>query len=217
MGTSSGRCALQGDMYDSGLIEKRSVLNGKLLQLSNKITRSPEFEMAIKTSVLLLLLSVGCSSAENDGGSAAHSEAKPSTAPASESAQLSLVHGTETGTDKVELTLKYSGPTKAGTAPRVAEVIVEHSENLVFASSKAGNAAVDSGKDVVVQEKDSRHTRIVVYSASSLQGLANGTIATLSYTRSGAGAATASISTERPIFAPKEAQNGLQVSEPLSF
>lgn len=126
---------------------------------------------------------------------------------------LALEHSDPT---RVSLVVDYSGRTNAQQSPRVAELVIEHSESLSLASSEPGAAAVTARKQVVVQAKDATHTRVVVYSADNTNGLGSGAIVRLNFTRTGA-SATARILTDRPIFAPKEAQQGLQVSEPLSM
>jgi hypothetical protein len=162
------------------------------------------------------LVLLGCSEPHDSSG-LQRQQAVPTTSAVASLPSvptLSLRLGTSEP-EQVELVLEYSGSAVQG--PRVAEFHVEHSENLVFSSSEAGAAAAAAGKEVAVQAKDSRHTRVVVYSASSTATIGSGVIVKLRFARTGGETATAKILTDRPLFAPKEAQAGLQVSEPLSI
>ncbi|HMA96166.1 MAG TPA: hypothetical protein VKP30_25945 [Polyangiaceae bacterium] len=163
---------------------------------------------------LIAAVLIGCGSSHESNPENVDKSNSGSTETA-QTATLSLAVERSEPT-RASLVVNYSGRTDAQQSPRVAELVIEHSESLSLDSGEPGAAAVTARKQVVVQAKDATHTRVVVYSADNTNGLGSGSIVRLNFTRTSA-TATAKILTDRPIFAPKEAQQGLQVSEPLSI
>lgn len=101
-------------------------------------------------------------------------------------------------------------PQAAG--PRIAELYIEHSENMQWVDATAGPAAVASNKTVLGQAKSNGRVRVIVYSASAEQ-LESGRIASLRFEGTGDGPFTVRLSDDNQIFAPVEANGNLLVGD----
>ena len=101
--------------------------------------------------------------------------------------------------------------------PRIAEYYIKHTGNVEYLSFEKGNAVYLVQKDMVVQKKSDGFLRTVVFSSSNLNTLDSGTIATYTFKRLDDGEVTFEILTDKPIFAPSEANEGLLVGDPLSI
>lgn len=116
--------------------------------------------------------------------------------------------------DMVAVAVHYArGAASAGA--RVAEIVIDRSTNLELVESAAGDAATAAGKQVIVQEPDSAHLRILVFSSASTTELSTGEVATLHLRRTSNSTATLDLNTDKPIFAPAQANEGLSVGDPL--
>ena len=104
-------------------------------------------------------------------------------------------------------------PGKQG--PRVAEILLGHSDNLAFVSAEAQGAVTAAGKELVAQARDGGVVRLVNVGTASLTELESGPLARLDLRKTGTGPATLKVLPEMPIFAPAEANQGLLLPEPL--
>jgi hypothetical protein len=103
------------------------------------------------------------------------------------------------------------------TGPRVVELLIRHSEHLAFDSAVAGDATSAAGKELIVQERDARTLRVLLFSSSNTAALDTGTLATLRMKRTSAAPAHAEILLGQPMFAPQAAEQGLRVSDPIEL
>ena len=100
---------------------------------------------------------------------------------------------------------------------RMAELYLEHSDNLEFVGLTPGQASLDAQKAVVGQAKASGRVRVIIYSASNAETLGSGRLASLQFTIVGQGPLDVALSTEGQLFAPPDANGGLLVSDPQSI
>ena len=133
----------------------------------------------------------------------------------------SLLQISLAGSSNVEISqflLSYFRAKDSDSGPRVAEIIVQLSDNVSLVSSSVGEAVKAAGKELVVQELGDRHqVRLVVVAMDNVNELDSGTLATLEFKKSDELSATARILTDSPIFAPEAANEGLLVSDPITF
>jgi hypothetical protein len=101
--------------------------------------------------------------------------------------------------------------------PRVAELRVQLSSDVTFASATAGDALTDAGKELISQVEPGNIVRLVALSAGSATTIGGGTLATISISRKGSGPSSAELLLDRPLFAPAEANDGLLVDGDVSF
>lgn len=100
------------------------------------------------------------------------------------------------------------------SGPRVAEIFLRHSGNLKYESFKKGGAVLDAEKQLVVQPtKDG--LRAVIFSSANLENLESGALVQYRFTKTDDSPATLEVMTEKPIFAPEEANHGLLVGDPV--
>lgn len=99
--------------------------------------------------------------------------------------------------------------------PRIAEVVLSHSKGLKFVSCEKGDAVVAAQKELVVQAPEEGQVRTVIFASSNISELPDGTLMTCRFVREGGGAQTIDISTDKPIFAPAESNDGLLVGDPI--
>ncbi|MBT9556082.1 MAG: hypothetical protein IV100_08645 [Myxococcales bacterium] len=134
------------------------------------------------------------------------------TAPA-ESLRLAVV-GDPMGPD-VTVELYYTQlPDEPG--PRAIEVQLELSGNVALVRSVAGAALTRAGKQLVVQP-DAGRVRLVAFGTGSLERIAGGPLAQLTFKRTDANAATLSLRPERPVFAPADADLGVRFGPALTL
>lgn len=88
------------------------------------------------------------------------------------------------------------------TPPRMAEVIVQHSEDLALVESTALDGAVTGEKQVVAQARSGGKVRLVVFSSSNLNPLGAGDWAALRFRKVSSGPADVAIAYDRTAFAP---------------
>lgn len=128
--------------------------------------------------------------------------------------RLEMVQGDSVERGSVEVVMNlYKQKDHAG--PRVMELTLKHSPSLKYISAIAGEALQQAGKQLIVQTPGSDRVRAVAYSSISLQDIDTGTLLSLRFERKEPGKATVEILTEKPIFAPAAANQGLIVSDPL--
>lgn len=115
----------------------------------------------------------------------------------------------------ISVLVKYN-PSLSQSTPRIMELFLRTSNNMQLMSGTAGEAVEKSGKEFIVQEKESGIIRTVVYAASNTNTIEEGVIGTyvFSYTPD-AKRLVAEILTDKPIFAPEAANEGLLICEPL--
>lgn len=101
--------------------------------------------------------------------------------------------------------------------PRVAEIIIQHSDNLRFDSAEPGEAATAAGKNVIAQRRGATTLRVTMFAYSNTEELGTGLLARLQMTRADDRPAHAEILLDKPLFAPRLAQRGLKVSDPIEF
>lgn len=107
----------------------------------------------------------------------------------------------------------YKKDSQAG--PRLMEAHVRYAENLEFVHAKAGDSLANAGKTLIAQEKDNNLIRLIAFSPNNVETLDSGRIATLRFKKVGQGDAAIEILTDKPIFAPDAANEGLLVSDPV--
>jgi len=102
-----------------------------------------------------------------------------------------------------ELAYRVDFTRRAGAeGPRMAEIAVQTSADLAFASSLALDAATRAGKQVIVQQGASGRLRVVVFSSGNVDRLDTGPLACLRFRPVASGAAHASIDYDGSQFAP---------------
>jgi hypothetical protein len=96
---------------------------------------------------------------------------------------------------------------------RVAEIWLAYTPNLRLVDSAAGAAV--GNKAFVVQPRAGGRLRTIVYSATDLSGIGEGTVGSYVFERIGPGEATIQIVPQGQVFAPAGANEGLVVGDPL--
>jgi len=100
--------------------------------------------------------------------------------------------------------------------PRTVELWVAYSESLQFVAAEKGESLISSMKVLVVQDHGDR-VRLVIFGTASLERIQEGELTTLHFRRQSDGPATVNFVAQMPIFAPADAQQGLQLAEPLNL
>lgn len=114
-----------------------------------------------------------------------------------------------------EIHLDFVGA-KGKQGPRVAEIIIKHSPNLLYNDVIEGSAVNAANKQLIAQKKSNSELRIVIL-GQNVNTLDTGRLATIRFKRLNQDKARVEISTDKPIFAPSEANEGLLVSDPVEF
>jgi hypothetical protein len=157
--------------------------------------------MPLRIIIILACLVSGCAdpAAPSDEASAPPAEGLSLRGPATPSGTLEVVYG----------------PREGHPGPRVAEIWLRPSEGLDFVAAQPGPAALAAGKQLIAQAKDGK-VRLVLYSADNLNRIDGGVLATVEFTGATPGAEVALVA-QRPVFAPPEADEGLQLGPPLAL
>jgi hypothetical protein len=101
--------------------------------------------------------------------------------------------------------------------PRVVELWLRVTNATALRQSNPGAALVRAGKDLIVQHKRDDSFRVVMMSGENTNKIGAGELATLEFERAGEGPMRIEILTDRPMFAPQEAQQGLTVGDPIEL
>lgn len=103
-----------------------------------------------------------------------------------------------------------------GTRPRVAEIFVRADDGLAFESVEAGEAVTSADKIVRAQPKEDGIVRVVLL-AKNIAPLPDGALATLRFRETRPGEHRLEVLTEKQLFAPAKANEGLLVSDPVAI
>jgi hypothetical protein len=117
------------------------------------------------------------------------------------------------GGDLVALTYQSS----RGMDPRVLEIWIQCTNVQSVRGYTAGAALDAAGKALSVQAKGNGLFRLIALSSENTIGIRSGELAQLEFERASEGLIRAEILTDRPMFAPQEAQAGLVVGDPIEF
>src|SRR4029079_17938042 len=107
-----------------------------------------------------------------------------------------------------------------GTQPihaRMLEAFIEASQPVTLAGHEIGGAASAARKQVIVQQKDDRHLRVIVFASDNVNELGDGVLTTLQLDPEDDAPLTLDILTERPLFAPAGANDGLVLGDPVTM
>ena len=159
----------------------------------------------------LLILACQGGPAPSEGPPASEPEGGADTSLAKTTLQLTVLDQSEDALS-VRLDLNRRADSQG---PRVAEILLRHSDNLRFVSTEAQEAVTTAGKELVAQARDDGVVRLVIFGTTSLSELDSGPLARLEFRKTGTGKATLSVLPEMPIFAPAAANQGLLLPEPL--
>ena len=118
--------------------------------------------------------------------------------------------------DDVVLDVRYGRPDEA-VAPRIAELVITHSPGLAFGSCQKGYVLEQAQKNLIVQKRNPGELRAVAYSSSNLLDISSGILMTCQFERIDAAPQEIGLSTQKPIFAPAEANTGLLVDDNVVF
>lgn len=119
---------------------------------------------------------------------------------------------------KVEVLLDYVRETDSNYGPRIVELYMTYTNNMEYISSIEGDAIVKANKQLIIQnQKNKKQLRLVILASDNTNELDTGRLATLTFEKTDSEEATLRILTDKPIFAPTEANDGLLVSDPLTF
>ena len=129
--------------------------------------------------------------------------------------QLSLLSNTLE--KQFDVSVDFSRSRKSDKGPRVVELQLEYSSNLNYINHKKGGTLEKSDKQLHVQELENNQLRLVVFAIDNTNEIDTGRLATLTFKKLDGEKSTVRILTDSPIFAPAEANEGLLVSEPLTF
>ena len=176
---------------------------------------------------LFLVLAVGCQreshkTSDNDVSSTGNTKySSPKTKdiynPETRVPDLGLdIHISEENNAVVEAEVMFNhNPDKE--QPRMVELILQHSSNLEYYSSTAGDATVEAGKTLVVQKRSNNKLRLIVFSNANLNRLNSGKIATLQFRVLESGTAELKMLNDGPVFAPPQAQGVILIGEPVQL
>jgi hypothetical protein len=118
------------------------------------------------------------------------------------------------GAEGVNLVVNYERGNAAG--PRVADVMIAHSNSLELASSVPGDGATKAGKELTVQHPKPGVLRLVFLSRDTKE-IESGELAQLSFRRSDKAPVKADLLMDKPVFAPAEAMEGLMIGDPVGL
>lgn len=163
--------------------------------------------------VLLLLAATGC-----DQTGTIKQNNPPTKGPTIASADRPILRMTAENASDDETVVSLQYIREAGRpGPRLAEIVVSYSENLEYLTSEEGKALVDAGKKLIVQNRESGKLRLVIFASENLLELDSGELARLRFRKHDGVSSRVEILTQKPIFAPEEANDGLLVSDPIEF
>ena len=114
-------------------------------------------------------------------------------------------------TTALEVAIAFERSDEA-VGPRIAEMFLDHSENLHFLEAQAGAAAIAAGKTVIGQPKSNERVRVIVFSAGA-EELGTGHLATVRFSGIGDGPFAIQLASDNQIFAPVEANGNLLVGD----
>lgn len=102
------------------------------------------------------------------------------------------------------------------TAPRIMELFLKHA-GFTFLRAEKGEATKAAEKELIAQEQEDGSLRTIIFSSANLNTLSVGTLATYYFERTpGASEARLELQTDNQIFAPREANEGLVVQDPIT-
>jgi len=165
--------------------------------------------------VLGLVLSLGCADGipVGDAPSAQPEAAAPQSAIEDTGETLKLALISETA-DEVVAELYYT-PRDDMKRPRVMELMVKASAELMYVSAERLEAAEAAGKQLVVQRKDEGVLRTILFATNNLNLMGPGALIRYRFKRIGTASARLELLPTLPIFAPADANDGLMLQEPL--
>jgi len=99
--------------------------------------------------------------------------------------------------------------------PRMVDARVRWSKGWSLDAQQAGNAANASEKSLYVKPVSETEARVIVFSSSNTQRLADGVLAQLKF--SGSGKGSVEIVPVPPMLAPADTEQGLHIGEPVSL
>jgi hypothetical protein len=134
---------------------------------------------------------------------------RPSTTPG-----LSLRVLPASGTAS-EVTVEATLNVPADSAPRVMELQLKHSPELEYKGADKGKALEAASKELVVQDKGPELVRALAFAGGNTNSIGSGTLVTFRFAAKGQGPYRLELLTDKPIFAPPQANAGLHVSDPV--
>ena len=103
----------------------------------------------------------------------------------------------------------------ADRKPRMVDVHVRWSQGWTLQGQTQGSATTRSQKMLIVKPVSDTEARVIVFSSSNTERLADGSLAEL--TLSGSGKGSAEIIPSPPMLAPAETEQGLHIGDPISL
>jgi hypothetical protein len=165
-------------------------------------------DTTFRLAALVLSMSITAACEDTDEGSF---DQKPTPSVESDRPLLQLGKADE---DTVSLSF-VRGSDQAG--PRMMELFVELSPELAFVEAEAGDATINAKKQLVAQDQGNGLVRLVLYSTGDLNTFDTGEVARIQVERADGKPGKVSLRTDRPLFAPLEASQGLLVADPLTL
>ncbi len=104
---------------------------------------------------------------------------------------------------------------KVKNGPRMAEIFLKYPAGWNCVEGIDGKAVEIGQKQLILQEKEPGLLRVLVLASNNTIKLQTGTIASLRFDRNDGVRGTVEILTDKPIFAPDEANEGLIVGDPV--
>ena len=101
--------------------------------------------------------------------------------------------------------------------PRVMDLYLKTSSNVELVAYEAGEALNVARKNLMVRAGDENQLRLVALSQGNINRIQSGSVAKLQLRRTDSRGATVNIEISKPIFAPAEANHGLQLGDPIRF
>ena len=168
--------------------------------------------MRIRTSMFIVsTLALGCArSPDNMSSPILDTPDIPSTRVV-DSSRLWLVKGRDS-----DLSIMRSSP-DAARDPRMLELWLKTTNVAAVAHSEPGEALTAAHKELTIQDKGNGLFCVLAFSSSNVTPIGPGEIATLELERDADGPMRVEILTDRPMFAPQEAQQGLIVGDPIEL
>ena len=176
----------------------------------------------------LLLSLAACETPSNEDGTGSISSAPQTAAPPQGEVEvapqstleespftLSFVDAEEKGLERT-VTLAYQravGETRA----RAVELYLKLGGGLLYQRAEMGEVLQRGGKELIVQEPEQSLLRVIVFSRGNLDPLGDGPLFRLRLSAVAGGAETIEILSERPLFAPSEANHSLHLPTRFTF
>lgn len=158
------------------------------------------------TLALVLAATLGCTASEEAPSGEGPAADEAPDAPLVSLRQASL------DAERVVLEVVYARPAEA-PGPRMAELWLEL-EGLGFEAAAAGDVAVAAGKQLIAQDHGADGLRLVLMATGNAARVEPGVLARVTCVRAG-GEGRAQLRAGSPVFAPGDANAGLQLGEPL--